>query len=51
MTPELKSWLQRLLEIVDEMRELRGLIDAPSKYSISYLFGYIESALDDEKDI
>ena len=43
MDKELKEWLQRLLDIAVNINEPRGTQDAPPRYSLQYLFGYIES--------
>lgn len=44
MTPEIKNYLERLLVITKDIAEPRGPQDAPSRYSLSYLFGYIHAA-------
>ena len=48
-----RAWVERLLHIADDINETRGTMDAPSRYSLQYLFGYIESlrsTLRDEDD-
>jgi hypothetical protein len=38
-----REWVERLLDISDDMNRSRGSSDAPSVYSLQYLFGYIDS--------
>ena len=40
---EFEIWAKRLLEIAGEINTPRGSLDAPSRYTLDYLFGYIES--------
>lgn len=37
------EYISRLFVILDDIKELRGSREAPSRYSLQYLFGYLEA--------